>query len=419
MPRWLYGLALLLCAGPAVAQHVDITFALDGGSVVTGAFDFTSPSDPIVPGVRVFARDLDTVAAVYTSADPGFTTAGAAQLAPHSLAPFPDGDLTLRILSVRTPAEPLGANLLYWDGLDADADGSTGVEDVAFGVVPNGEVLEIRQTGCFGCITITADGGAADVPFRDGAASPFVVASQAPGSGIHKHLDFSLIGDGVRPTEGIYLLGLASDGMGATAAEPYYLIFHAPHFSMPGFGADAKSAARAWVEANLAATGSAAEDDLAIVAVKAPARLAVGSARPPKPLRLSLQNRGETSVSIIDADQLEALLIVELVSRAATCASDLPSHAVAPPKGGFPFEWAPGKKLSLALAIDWDCVNDPAASTKSDDHGDFTLAVRVDAAALGLFDANDSNDVCPRSPGSSDKGCGKRNDPFPIDLVIE
>jgi hypothetical protein len=107
------------------------------------------------------------------------------------------------------------------------------------------------------------------------------------------------------------------------------------------------------------------------------------------------------------------------VSRGATCAGDLPSHAVHAPKGGFPFEWSPRKKLSLALEIEWSCVDDPAASTKSEDHGDFTLAVRVDAAALGLLDANDSNDVCPRSPGSNDKGCGKRDDPFPIDLVID
>jgi hypothetical protein len=411
---FVFSLSVLFSAGPAEAQHFDFTFAVEGGKVVTGAFDFSQPSDPIVPDLRLFARDLNTVAAVFTSADPGFTTATAAQLAPHGLERFPDGDLALRILGVETPAEPFGANLLYWDGLDADGDG-TDSADVAFSAVPNGESLEIRQTGCFTCATITADGGPSDVLFQDGTASPFVVATQAPGGTIHKHLDFLLFGSGGRPTEGIYLLGLASDGSGASAAAPYYLLLHAADLVSPTFGAAAKSAAFAWVEQHLVGAGSV--HDAAVVALKPPRRVVAG--KPAKPLKLTLVNLGPEPLSITSQGELDALVDVEVVSLGESCAEHLPVWALRPPKRGFPVSWAPGRKLALSLDVAWACVNDAAASTKTEDHADFTFAVRVDLDALGLVDANPENDLCPRLPGPGDKGCGRRSDPFRIDLVGE
>jgi hypothetical protein len=254
--RWHASLLVAsLLAGPASAQHVDVLFSTQNGVVVTGGFDFNNPSSPITPLLRVFPRDLNTVSAVYTSADPGFTTASAANLAPFGLLPFPDGALTLRILAVPTPDEPLGANLLYWNGLESTGNGTIDVADVAFTAVPNAEIFEFRQTGCFTCATLTADGGVDDVLYQDGTASPFVVATQSPGGVIHKHLNLSLVGSGVRPTEGIYLLGLESDGAGAPAGAPYYFVLSAARISNPAFGLASKNAALAWVQTFLATAG--------------------------------------------------------------------------------------------------------------------------------------------------------------------
>jgi hypothetical protein len=80
------------------------------------------------------------------------------------------------------------------------------------------------------------------------------------------------------------------------------------------------------------------------------------------------------------------------------------------PALGFPLVLDPGKKLSLGYAVTWDCANDDATSSKTEDHADFELEVTIDRSVLGgNADTDLSDDVCPRPASVGDPGCGGKD----------
>jgi hypothetical protein len=160
--------------------------------------------------------------------------------------------------------------------------------------------------------------------------------------------------------------------------------------------------------------------DIAFTSLKPPKKVTFAPGPPAaKALKLSLQNLGTATETIESQDELDALVQVEFTQLGAmSCAA--PAVTLLPPKGGFPFTWAPDKKLSVGLELDWnDCQNDPLQTTKTVNHDDFTLGASLDLDALGETDGDPANDVCPRAPSGSDKGCGKTAAPFPIDLILK
>jgi glucose/arabinose dehydrogenase len=166
--------------------------------------------------------------------------------------------------------------------------------------------------------------------------------------------------------------------------------------------------------------GGKATHDLAFASLKPPKAVAFTPDPPEgKPLKLSLQNVGTGTETIDNQTQLDDL--VELTFERLgdeSCAP--PAATILPPKKGFPVEWAPNKKLSLQVQLDWnDCFNDQARTTKDENNDDFTLEATVNLGALGETDADPTNDDCPRAAAGDDKGCGKTTQPFPIDLYLK
>jgi hypothetical protein len=174
------------------------------------------------------------------------------------------------------------------------------------------------------------------------------------------------------------------------------------------------------VSATGACGGAPSTHDIAFTSLKPPKKVTFAAGPPaPKVLKLSLQNLGTVSETIESQNELDDLVEVDLTPLGnMSCAA--PAVTLLPPKGGFPFTWAPNKKLSVGLELDWNaCQNDPLATTKAANHDDFTLGASIDLDALSETDADPANDVCPRAPSGSDKGCGKSADPFPIDLILK
>ena len=66
-----------------------------------------------------------------------------------------------------------------------------------------------------------------------------------------------------------------------------------------------------------------------------------------------------------------------------------------------------GGKLNVVFNVTFDCANDPL---KGAGRQDFRSLAAVHAEALdGNADAEPADDVCPRIPSGSDKGCGAEN----------
>jgi hypothetical protein len=155
--------------------------------------------------------------------------------------------------------------------------------------------------------------------------------------------------------------------------------------------------------------------------------LALGSVKPKKatlshdPIatstKVSIQNGGTHDETIPDQDTLEELVGFTIESLGVCPA---PAGVLLPPKKGFPALLRPNGKLSLALLLSIDCANDPAASSKDEDHSDYRLTLDVDHSALGAPDAVPANDHCPRAPSGDDKGCGsKTGGDILIDVIVK
>lgn len=139
--------------------------------------------------------------------------------------------------------------------------------------------------------------------------------------------------------------------------------------------------------------------DLALVALKAPKKIARGLT---KAVKVSIQNLGTRTQTIPDLETLQNLVTLNINSD-GPCPS--PAQNLLPPKKGFPVILAPKKKLTLLYNVTYNCANDPLSG---DGHYDFYYDATVSTAALGIpYDDNPGNDDCPRFPEGTDKGCAK------------
>lgn len=169
-------------------------------------------------------------------------------------------------------------------------------------------------------------------------------------------------------------------------------------------------------------SGSGAQQmhDLAFTGLKPPKKVAF-TPNPPvaKALKLSLQNVGTAVETIVNQAALDSMLGINFIRLGnQTCPAPAVNRVLS--KGTFPYAWEPGKKLSIGLELTWNnCFNDPLATTKTEDHDDFTLDASVDLSALGETDGDAGNDACPRAATGDDKGCGKMSTPFRIDLYLK
>jgi CSLREA domain-containing protein len=180
---------------------------------------------------------------------------------------------------------------------------------------------------------------------------------------------------------------------------------------------------------------SSGPHDLAITAIKVPAKLALTAKKPSvgKTIKVLLQNRGPNNETIDDAATLASLVHVTLTSGGACPAPAAVLHAGKPQKK-LPATLKKKGKLAVLFDATFDCANDAA---KGGGHEDFTVSAHVNANALGEIDAHGADDDCPRQvtpPGVHDvfpdgklidKGCGTKKDdktlggPITIDVVVK
>ena len=148
--------------------------------------------------------------------------------------------------------------------------------------------------------------------------------------------------------------------------------------------------------------------DLAVVKLKAPKKIKLSATTTSKDgkFKVTLQNRGPQTETIPDLATLNDLVAVEVETLGTNCASFAAS--LVSPKKSFPISVAPNKKLNLSFTANFNCYNDPAATSKTATHNDYRTTATIDLGALGEADTAPSNDACPRPPNGSDPGCGNK-----------
>ena len=150
-----------------------------------------------------------------------------------------------------------------------------------------------------------------------------------------------------------------------------------------------------------------------------------------KKVKVLLQNRGNEDEVIRDTTTL-----LRIVSLTFESLGDCPAPDVALAKRPkFPIVLKPGKKLKLTYQATFTCANDPAKSTKTEDHADFRVTLTVSRRPIDRYeDAYPADDVCPRPPLGvvtggkkpiKDKGAGNRGPdgtrgaPIFVDLFVK
>jgi hypothetical protein len=145
--------------------------------------------------------------------------------------------------------------------------------------------------------------------------------------------------------------------------------------------------------------------DLAVVKLKAPKRIVFKSdtASATGTFAVTIRNRGTQRVIIPDLAALVDGLSVEV--RSLGGCPDFPATLV-PPKKAFPITLKPGQQLKAKFTGEFQCVNDPLASSKTATHPDYRTVARISHVAItGVADIVPGNDECPRGPSGADKGC--------------
>jgi len=210
-------LASMLLPATALAQHTDVFLELNGAgdALITGAYDFDNPQDPITPHVRVFSNAFGEAGQPDFTDDPGFNAlAGALPT---------DTFLGFDIIDA----------LRAWDGQDFDA-------------IP-AESITIEKFNQFRTTPASAGG------FTAG----FFIATTGDTGGFHEHMKYFLDPPG-SATPGVYLLTLQLRTNPPTIADPdpIYIVFD---FQNPG-GQQAVDDAVAYVESLLAPDPGCAGD---------------------------------------------------------------------------------------------------------------------------------------------------------------
>lgn len=217
MRGWARSGAIALLGGalswaPAAgAAHFDIFAAESGGRVVTGGFDFDAAE---IVETRVFEVEMEADAGQFVAAEPGVVSGNPSpSTMPPGWNPLPSAPPLAVGFHIPTT---LGYNLLFWNGVGVD------VNDVTLGPVVGGEVLVVRQTGCFRCATAVADGGTSPV-------AGFVFDTTA--SPVHEHPEFFLLGDASPTpdavTPGVYVLTWEITVQGLATSDPLWIVFGA------------------------------------------------------------------------------------------------------------------------------------------------------------------------------------------------
>jgi len=135
--------------------------------------------------------------------------------------------------------------------------------------------------------------------------------------------------------------------------------------------------------------------DLAVVSVRAPARVTLTDAHPKARTTAALRvaNRGTTPITVADAAALARLVRLSAapVDGPVACAP----LAIAPPALRFPLTLRPGRARTLRWRLDFTCGPNPGATA------DWKFA-----ATAGTPDADPADDTCPRAGTTTDPGCG-------------
>ncbi len=204
MHRLLLTAALALALpGLALAQHNDVSILTQGGSLSVNGFD--ADALELSEGQRTFEGELELSGNTYEGDEPGFLSSVAGL--PPGLSALPgDTALGFNILSV----PELGRNMSYWDGIG----------DVAFGALPDGELLKLVGLDLSEAIV---DGSNSNVP-------GFAIGTTSGSGFLHEHLELLLLGDAGESdvaSAGVYLLALEATMSGFENSLPFYFVLGA------------------------------------------------------------------------------------------------------------------------------------------------------------------------------------------------
>src|SRR5262249_10375357 len=148
---------------------------------------------------------------------------------------------------------------------------------------------------------------------------------------------------------------------------------------------------------------AAPPSDLAVLRIRVPAHARLSDAR----LRASadgavrIANRGAEPVVVADAALLARLVRLNAASLDGPIACA--PVGVAPAVAGvrFPLVLRPTRGRTLHYTLDFTCGANPGRAP------DWTFSAIIDHATLdGTGDDDPTDDVCPRAPSASDRGCG-------------
>jgi len=149
----------------------------------------------------------------------------------------------------------------------------------------------------------------------------------------------------------------------------------------------------------LAAPGS----DLAVLRIRVPAhvRLSDIHLKASAHAAVRLANRGAAPVIVADVATLAKLVGLSAASLEGPIACAPVGIAPAVAHLRFPLILRPARSRSLRYKLDFTCGANPGRPP------DWAFSAIVDHAALdGIADDDPADDVCPRTPGPADRGCG-------------
>jgi hypothetical protein len=162
--------------------------------------------------------------------------------------------------------------------------------------------------------------------------------------------------------------------------------------------------------------------DLAVTSIKAPKTITLTATKSISTnfIAVEIQNRSPQNETISNLTVLANLVSLTVQSTGA-CPNPTPVLVAGKPQRPLPVTLKSKGKLKVQFMVIFDCVNDPAKTTKTAGHSDYSYSASLDHTALdGNPDSHPDDDVCPRSvtppfeidpyPDGSikDNGCGSK-----------
>ena len=198
----------------------------------TASADCTSPGDYTYPA-RVFSYSFDP----YGSGSEAFFYANhPAIVAPEEEEELGEGfqllpaltDISFNLKAFNLP-NATTTNLAFWDGSG----------EVEFELVPTGTALSVYKVVGPTTLSATVDGLGNDV-------NGFVISKTCEEGGLHEHPNYSLVGDGFAPAQGIYLWSMELSMTGMQTTKPFFVVMETDQSPVA-----ALDAATAWVDSNV------------------------------------------------------------------------------------------------------------------------------------------------------------------------